>query len=261
MSGKTHWVRYYKNWSDLTPPLRPHSEAVAAIRAHAGHFKRVLLLGVTPELADIGSELVALDRQAEMIKYIWPGNAATRCAVQGNWRNVNFREACFDACIGDGSLNVIRYPDEVFEVCAQVRRVLRPNGAFVCRVYASDPNDSLEKVRRAAWHGNIRNFHAFKLRLRMAMAQETEDPNVAAASTLAVFNSWFPDRDELVSRTGWSRSHIDTVDSYHNSNATTCFVTEADWRELALRHFPRVEFFSSGSYEGASVCPIMVAYN
>ena len=64
MAGN-HWLEYHRAWSRLTPPLRPHAEVIAAVRQQiAGFPGRALLLGVTPELADVVSDLVAIDRNS-----------------------------------------------------------------------------------------------------------------------------------------------------------------------------------------------------
>ena len=59
----SHWEEFHRRWGRVKAPLRPNREIVAAFEAAvAGHTGRVLLLGVTQELADLGRELIALDR-------------------------------------------------------------------------------------------------------------------------------------------------------------------------------------------------------
>src|SRR5208282_662795 len=59
----THWSRYHAAWNKLAPPLRPNAEVCAAIRRLLGERAGpVLLLGVTPELADVAPRVVAVDR-------------------------------------------------------------------------------------------------------------------------------------------------------------------------------------------------------
>src|SRR5215468_5285999 len=97
-----HRQIYYRAWSHLAPPLRPHPEVVAAVKEQIkGRSGRTLLLGVTPELADIATDIVAVDRNLSMIANVWPGNTSTRCAIVGDWRNSNFAPAVFSLCVGD----------------------------------------------------------------------------------------------------------------------------------------------------------------
>ena len=53
MTGTSnHWQTYHRRWSGLEAPLRPNAEIRAAIVDLVGDkTERVLLLGVTPELA------------------------------------------------------------------------------------------------------------------------------------------------------------------------------------------------------------------
>src|SRR5437016_2873767 len=134
--SRDHRTEYYRAWSQLTPPLRPHPEAVAAIRAQIrDRLGRTLLLGVTPELADISDDLVAMDRNHSMVQHVWPGNTVLRRAIVGDWRNCHFVPASFSCCVGDTSLGAIRFSDEVVTVCNQLSQILRPGGKFVCRVF------------------------------------------------------------------------------------------------------------------------------
>ncbi len=201
---------YHLAWSKLTPPLRPHPEGIAAVRAQIGDRPgRTLLLGVTPELADISNDLVAIDRNYSMVQHVWPGNTASRRAVVGDWRNGNFTPASFSYCVGDTSLGAMRFPDEVASVCDQLTQLLRPGGKFVCRVFVSPQvRESVEAVRDAAVSGAIRNFHAFKFRLGMALIAEPSQPRVGVNAIFNTFNSLFKDRDELTRATALRRKLI-----------------------------------------------------
>lgn len=232
------------------------SAVAAEIARHRG---RVLLLGVTPELAGIAGDLVAIDRNLNMVENVWPGNAAGRHAVVGEWTNANFRESSFAVGMGDGSLNSVRFPDEALRVCAQLRRLLQPGGTFVCRLYMSAPTDRIADVAAAALAGRFRNFHAFKMHLAMAIAVETGEPNVRVKILLDTITALFPDRAELVTVTGWDRAHVDTIDFYQNSNAATSYPTLDQWRTTLAGLFSSLRFKPSGRYELAERCPLLVA--
>ena len=104
-TGKNHWNEFHRAWSRLAPPLRPNHEVVAAVTEHVRDVPgRALLLGVTPELTHVGSQLIALDHNYAMVRNIWPGNSASRWAVVGNWLTPCFRPEFFAICVGDASL-------------------------------------------------------------------------------------------------------------------------------------------------------------
>jgi hypothetical protein len=258
---KDHRQNYYHAWSQLTPPLRPHPDAVAAIRNQlVAHPGRLLLLGVTPELADISTELIALDQNHSMVAHIWPGNTPARSAVVGDWRNPNFLPASFSACVGDISLGALEFPHDTTLVCRRVVETLRPGGRFVCRVFLlPDVRESVNALRNAAMSGAIKNFHAFKIRLGMALVTDQSCPRVRVDTIFRTFTSLFDDRDELARATGWDRRHIDTIDFYNGSSAAFHYTTEKQLLSVMSQIFQHPHFVASGTYELAERSPLLVA--
>ena len=130
---------------------------------------------------------------------VWPGNTSSRWAVVGDWRNRNFAPGSFSLCLGDGSLNCLRHPDDIAFVLREVARALRQGGRFVCRLFVSpDQPETVWSIKEALLCGAIQNFHAFKLRLGMALAAHRSGRSIPVAAILAEFNSLFSDRSELV---------------------------------------------------------------
>jgi SAM-dependent methyltransferase len=259
--AKDHRRDYHQAWSQLTPPLRPHPDVVAAIKQQlTQHPGRVLLLGVTPELADIAAELVAVDVNDSMVAHIWPGNTAARSAVVGDWREANFRAASFAACVGDISLGALSFPDDATLVCRRIVEALSPGGRFVCRVFLlPEVPETVDALRDAALNGSIKNFHAFKIRLGMALAGAQGRPSVGVDAIYRAFTDLFDARDELVRVTGWDRGHIDTIDFYSNSSAAFRFATRDQLLSVVSRLFRDTHFVSSGTYELAERSPLLVA--
>ena len=259
--NRDHRREYYRAWSLLTPPLRPHQQVVAAVKQQIGDQPgRTLLLGVTPELADISRDLVALDRNHSMVEHVWPGNTAARRAVVGDWRNQNFAPASFSVCVGDTSLGAMQFPRDVSLLCHEVVRLLRPEGKFVCRVYLSpDVRESVEQVRDAVLSGQIRNFHAFKFRLGMTLIAHPSEPRVGVDAIFRTFSDLFSDRDELSHRTGWSREQIDTIDFYQGSTVAFNFPTQEQLHSVVSKIFADVKFVPVGTYEFAERSPLLVA--
>lgn len=91
MDNPHTWSAFHKRWAQLKPPLRPNHEVALAFKEHlAQHDSHVLLLGVTPELANFGQMTTALERHPEMIKNIWPGDSPRARAICGDWLSHDF---------------------------------------------------------------------------------------------------------------------------------------------------------------------------
>jgi SAM-dependent methyltransferase len=259
-ANTTHWNEYHRRWARLKPPLRPDADVVAAFaQALAGRNDRVLLLGVTQELADIGEHVTAIDRNASMIANIWPGDTNARRALCGDWLALPFEENEFTAVVGDGSLSAIQYPADYCTLLAQLTRVLKPGGVFACRLFLTpDEVESVEEVKALTLAGKIISFHTFKWQLAMAIVQEAREPNIAVAAILERFNILFPDRIALSAATGWSDIDIETIDVYKNSPDIYSFPTLAQLRETIPETFRDVHLIQAGTYPLAGRCPLIV---
>lgn len=258
MSKAINWNHFPALHAKLTPPLRPAPSDVAAFGdAIAGYDGEVLLLGMTPELAELGQSLTAVDSCQPIIDAIWPGDGPTRRAVNGNWTALPFADASFDSVIGDGSLNCV--PDCVPAVLAEIRRVLRPGGIAAMRLFASpDPPDDLAAINADALAGRIGNAQA--LRWRIGMARGFGRPNFALPATdiLVTFNRLFPDRAALTQATGWEASQIDSFDDYIDTTHWLGFPPVAAMLDWARPYFDSAEVRASTGYPLAERCPLAV---
>jgi SAM-dependent methyltransferase len=255
-----HQKIYHRAWSQLGPPLRPPADVAVAIREQIkDRHGRTLLLGVTPELADVAPNLVAIDRNMSMVAHVWPGNTAHRRAIVGDWRKTNFVTGAFSTCIGDGSLSFLTFPDEMVRLFDELIRILEKGGRAVFRLYLSpDVPEMTSTLRDQALSGQIKNFHAFKIRLAMSLAAQGPVPQVCVANILDIFNSQFANRDELASVTGWSREQIDTIDFYRESSVIFSLPTQDQLLSISCTKFPGVRLVPSGTYELSERCPLLV---
>ncbi|MGD9922662.1 MAG: hypothetical protein AB7V13_14660 [Pseudorhodoplanes sp.] len=90
------------------------------------------------------------------------------------------------------------------------------------------------------------------------LACESRDPNVPVQHILDTFNAMFPDRSDLVRRTGWQRGHIDTIDFYDGSTARYSFSSRDQLLDVVpAAHFTGPRFLPSGHYELAEGCPLL----
>lgn len=252
----SHWQRYHARWSQIQPPLRPDPDVINAVRAYAG-TGHTLLLGVTPELADVFDHLDAVDQNPAMIANVWPGDTTHKKAIEGNWLEIERPIGAYAAVIGDGSLNNLAWRSGIARVLERAMRWLRPGGHFVCRVFERPPDGYSRRhlLRIASETANI-NFHAFKWQVAMHLAQE-RGANVPVASILDLINELFPNRDNLARVTGWPRQAIDTIDIYQGSHVSYSFPDRREFLEALPLNAVDVTFTPCGSYDLAACCPIL----
>jgi SAM-dependent methyltransferase len=256
-----HWNQWesgQRSWSRIEPPLRPNAEVVDAFQQLLGGAgKRVLLLGVTPELANAFHAVVAIDKSAQMIANTWPGNTAIKQAVLGDWLEMLPPVPGYDGVVGDGSLSNVRYPDQVRELLQRSERCLAAGGRFVCRLFERpDKAFNVDELRAVATAPAQINFHAFKWQVAMHLAGITQ-ATVPVQEILSRFNELFPDRDALAARTGWARQIIDLIDVYEGSDVSFTFMSRQEIAELLPEDAVDVRFIRCGSYDLADRCPLL----
>ena len=145
-------------------------------------------------------------------------------------------------------------------LCSEVARVLRGGGRIVLRVFVMpDAVERMEAVHQSAISGKIQNFHGFKWRLAMAIARQENQPNIEMGWVFDAFNKMFPDRDRLVSITGWLREEIDTIEFLKHSVAISSFPTRDQLLSVVSQAFSDARLISVGTYEAAELCPLLVA--
>jgi len=250
----------HQRWAGLKPPLRPNAEVVCALRAATeDRDARVLLLGVTPELAGIGKTTVAVDMSEAMIAAAWPGDSDTRRAIHGNWLQLPLREREFTAVIGDGSfafLPLTAYA-RLFE---QLEPLLLPGARLAMRFYETpEVCETIGQLCAAVMAGNGAGFHAFKWRLAMAIAAETGNASIPVVLIHQVFEHEFADRAALSAASGWSIRQIAEIDNYARQDTVFSFPTRREMLAELPRTVSKPRFLVSGSYELAERCPILLA--
>jgi SAM-dependent methyltransferase len=253
-----HWDRSPRHWSRIEPPLRPNAEVTRAfVRLAGGASARVLLLGVTSELANAFESVHAIDKSPMMLAQVWPGDSASKQATLGNWLEMPVPDDVFDGVIGDGSLSNLVYPHEVREVLARARAKLRPGGNFVCRLFERpDVPVSREALLATAAGPAPINFHAFKWQLAMHLAGQGH-ATIPVPGILALFDELFPDRGAVAARTGWPRELIDLLDVYRDSDVHFTFMTRDEILAVLPPGITNLRFDACGSYDLAQCCPLM----
>ncbi len=255
-TSNRHWQDFAKQWNRLGSPLRPCAEDVENFRLAMGNKPgRCLLLGVTPELAELAPNLTAIDNSAAMIDALWQSKHP---ALLGDWLQLPFNSSSFDNIVGDGCLTLLEYPVQHENFFAQLSRVIAPGGRIFLRLFVSpEQRESREEVCAEALNGKMKSFHAFKWRLSMAIAAETTNHNLHVAETLATFNRFIPDRTQLASVTGWRTDEIETIDFYRDSTARYSYPTLSQVRDMIPNSLIETGLLY-GHYELAERCPILI---
>jgi len=208
-----------ERWSEWGAPLRPTEEDVELFRKAIGPAKKVLLLGVTPELQCLST--ISIDNNTTAIK-IHGANA-----IVGDWEDLPFANESFDAVIGDGSFNI--FEGNAYKFFRGIRRVCKKGGCLVLRVFVSPEEKELLDYVFETWDRT--NFHAFKWRV----AQSLSNPYVPVSDIYHKIKPF------------WEHP---TLDVYENSNAVYFFPKLSDITSWSNIDTPT-------SYELADRCPIL----
>lgn len=261
-----HWDTIATRWSHLGPPLRLSPEDVQAyVGAVADHLGerplQVGLLGVTPELATApwppGSTVAALDRSSDMIAAVWPGDLeGVRRATCGEWLQPGALPAGLHAALCDGGFNLLAFPAEHARLAEVLAATLRPGGCLVARTFvAPDVPERVDAVVDAARAGRIGSFHAFKLRLAVALQRSPEEGVCVGDVHEAWLDlGWSP--EAWSHATGWSVASVRTIELYEGRGTRMSFPTLAAWTD-ALAPALRVERVRIPTYELGERCPIV----
>ena len=251
------WEAYVGRWTGQVPPLRPHADSVEAIaRVLQARPGNTLLLGVTPELAGLDRQIIAVDWAKSALSDIWPGDTPNRHAMLGDWRALPIPSRSVGSVMGDGSLNVVRWPNDARAVIDEIDRVLADKGIAVLRTFvACEDREAVDAICDDVQNGREPSFAAAKWRLGMALTDV--EGNSAAVDVYDVFESAFPDRLDLTRATGWSAATIAEIDAYRASALHMAFPTRAMFETIAAPKFG-LRWIDVGTYPLAARCPLVV---
>jgi SAM-dependent methyltransferase len=222
---------------------------------------RVLLLGVTPEIASMPwpehTQLQAIDRSGEMIELVWPGDfPGRREARLGEWLQLPFADHEFDIIIGDGCFIHMDYPHGWRSLGKSLRRVLKDDGLLILRFFVQEgTRESIEDVYADLRRGAIGSFHAFKWRLAMAM-QATSADGVCLHD---IWENWISSGvsvPALSAQCGWAPESIQTIALYREKRVNHSFPT-LDEAIATLQPSFRRDTVHHPGYELGGRCPIV----
>ncbi len=263
------WEKVSLNWDRITPPFRPHEQDVNFIseilsNENANYVSnRVLVLGVTPELATLeipeGCEMIAVDNNQAMIKNVWPemGNPNKK-VIFGDWLDMSFEDNSCDIIMGDGVFAPLKYPTQSRKLLRAVRDLLHPEGLFIFRIFLNNekPEDP-HNVINAVLNGEIKNVWPFKFRLMRSIQSDTREGSKMNNVWTFLVNEG-PDFDTLTKKTGWPMESLQSFKLYEGSEVVITYPTLTEIRTLFKEeNFEEVECFTPG-YELGEYCRTFV---
>jgi len=256
-------------WSDVGPPLRPGPHDVALLQrlvaeAMAGRSRRdAILLGVTPEIATMtwpaGTRLIAIDSSPGMIDRVWPRDRLTIPAEarHGDWRDLPLAGASADIVLGDGCFSMLATEEDYRRMCLEVRRVLRPDGYFIIRLFVRPRRrEDIAVIWENLLARRIGNFHEFKWRLAMALAVGKDD-QVRVDDIWQAWRAAAIDARQLAAQLNWRLADIETIEDYRGSPLIFTFPPLA---EVLRRCWPSYNLLSRivPDYQMGERCPTLV---
>ena len=252
----SHWNTRILHWDKITPPMRPHKNSInAQVDIVGNNTENVLLLGVTPELAKAFDNVTAVDIEPKMIEHIWPGDDETHKAILGDWFTTDLPVNHFSAVVGDGSLNMVKFPFDAKVLMSRLLDLMRPGGIAAVRVFSRPETPVLFSDLISNYHKY--SWHAFRCYLNMYLGH-CYGTNIPSKLMLQEFDKIFPDRQELSEKTGWDINEIgNSVDAYRNSMTQTSYPTQQHWMSSVPDSAVDVQLVQVAGYELAEHYPIL----
>jgi SAM-dependent methyltransferase len=263
-----HWSLLATQWPLLRPPLRPGPEDIDFTLSrvlkwqHENHraAPSLMVLGVTPELCRLplhgNSRLVAVDKSPHMIQAHWrPLNPKHQKVICADWRHLPLKPASLDWVLADCALTALAFPSGYLELLSRLRKALRPGGGCLFRcLVQSEKREDLAAVFAAPAARPLNNFHAFKLRLLMALQQDTALGVALGDAHDALSRAW-KDPRSLARHFGFPLAETQTILAYRNVNTRYSFPTLSEHRKVFSQAGFEVAEIKFPSYELGERCP------
>lgn len=260
------WEQHARQWAHIRGPLRPSVEDVRVAQRVvdnwcAAHDRppRALVLGSTIEFASLDwpadSRILALDRSFAMLQRVWREMTradAHRPAIAGHWLEMPLADRCCDILFGDASTTQFRKA-EVPPLFRAVRRLMRDDAVALLRVFTRPASaETADAVWTDLSAGAIANFHGFKLRLLMALADREGEvhPRDVWMHVLTRAGSL----ERLACEAGWNFDEVATITAYRDHLGVYWFPTLTEIRDLLAVDFVEQDCYRP-TYEMGACCP------
>lgn len=249
------WKKYADMWAALPPPMRP-TPSVIDTMVRDSTPGRTLLLGVTPEIHAAFDDLIAVDKDPNMIAAVWPGDTPGKRAMQAQWWDMEWPEASFDNIIGDCAITLLGDAAAITEFQSRCMRWLRPGGSLVHRVMTRPEIPVTEDdIGRDLRQPARINFHAFRWRMGQCVAERHDGP-APASEVYDMFQGMVPDRDGLCEATGWTRAEVDSIELYRDNPQRPFFGTKKQWLGTMPADAMDIRFTSVFDHDFSDHCPV-----
>jgi SAM-dependent methyltransferase len=265
------WVAIAKAYSTFGSPFVPTAEDVEACeRAIKGYMQpnqqrtEAVVLGVTPKIVSMNwpnnTFVTGVDSSRDVIAAIWPGDIPMkRMAVCASWLNLPIADNTSDVVVGDGSLNVCRYPDEMAAILASVKRALKVGGLLVLRCYLRpDRQENLDELFYELKTAKPpMTVDCFKFRLYVAMQRSLRE-GISVRNAYQQLIARNLDRANMLTKLKWPLECVEPFELWRHSDAVYSFPTLMEIRDL-FRHSGFTEIsISKPAYKLGNLCPTLV---
>lgn len=263
---RDHFARLVRAWDHFGPPLRPSPSDTAIVQHAASRLAagcHVAVLGLTPETVGChwpqATRLLAIDHSPAMLAALWPPAAAPQeaFAVLADWNRMPLPDASLDLVCADGCHTPLSYPHGFAELAVEVRRLLRPGGQWVMRVFTRpDRPETVSDIGADLARGGIGSVHALKLRL-LAALHGRSGPGTCLDDVWQASKQLPALPAGLAGQRGWTAEEITGIAGYAGLATRYYLPTLAELRAV---HAPllRERSCHTGSYAQAAVCPTLV---
>jgi len=265
----SNWGTDGTMWRTIPPPFVPTEEDVELVRKacpseliESSAAPRILLLGVTPMLADAAwlasSELHAVDYDQVMIATLWRPRERYHCHC-ARWQEMPFPDGFFDLVIGDCSFNALPAIADYAEVLREVARVCRPSAPLICRFFMqSEPRLSLGEVAREA-AGRFGDYSLAERRLLIPMAASEDDGSIHSTDIRDRIREQFGDVEAFLAVLGQEGEDKVRALRTFEFDQWLNYPTRARIRAEFERYFSDIRF-AFPDYAAGPFCPIVSCY-
>ena len=243
------------NWDKLTSPARPSVSDINAFKSLIPEGP-IMLLGVTPEIANAYDNVLAIDRDPKMIENVWPGDTDTKHAINSNWETF-LPGKKFNGVIGDCALTMLGDRKNITNANLKFLEILNPGGTSAHRIFHK-PKERVTKqhLKDMLARPATMNFNAFKWTMFMYYAEEVHY-KIKVANILKLFNEICPMRELASEITGWTMPQINSIDIYEHSDWELGVLSKKEWLETIPKGAVDVKFTYQDDYDLAELCPIL----
>jgi len=244
-----NWERY----KDTT--IRPTKGQTEIFRKKLSRLpagSRTLLLGCTPELRDLASDLsfevTCVDRNRLMYKamsLLMKKKAKNERFIEGDWLEMDFGKNYYDLIIGHDALNMVPWK-ELPNLLSKLARASKADAIFVQQILASRPRLTANRVIKRYETGKTTRPDLVSEVLRLAWDQDTY--SCQTRESLRIF---------MNSGLG-SKETRDFLDRFSKFNALPLYVPKKKFEKLVKKDFSIASCESANDFHFCKFEPVYV---